>query len=77
MLENLYVVSGWDSLTEHQKNVLFLVYQDHSKFYELARLDNMVRVAADPDNANQVCVYYKNEWFHYGIETASGRSIWY
>lgn len=77
LLEDLYAVDGWELLTSHQQNVLFLVYQDHHKAYEGARLANMVRVVADANNVNQVLVYYKTEWYHYGIDTETGRSIWY
>ena len=77
MLEDLYIVAGWDSLTDHQKDVLFVVFQDHSKMYQGARINKMVRVAADPENDYQVHVYYENEWFHYGIDTKAGRSVWY
>lgn len=77
LLEELYAVAGWDELTDHLKDVLFVVYQDHSKAYKGARLANMVRVEADPDNAQQVCVYYQTEWYHYAIDTKTGRSIWY
>lgn len=77
LLEDLYAVDGWEGLSEHQKNVLFIVYQDHQKAYQGARLANMVRVAADPENANMVHVHYQTEWYHYGIDTRTGRSIWY
>lgn len=77
LLSALCDVPGWDGLSEHQKNVLFLVYQDHSKMYQGARLDAMVRVCGDPYDEHQVHVYYQDEWFHYGIDTRSGRSIWY
>ena len=76
-LEGLYAVAGWEALTDHQQDVLFVVYQDHARAYQGARIANMVRVAADPDNANQVHVHYASEWYHYGIDTKIGRSIWY
>lgn len=77
LLEGIYQVEGWDNLTNHQKDVLFVVYQDHEKAYQKARISNMVKVAADEENINQVKVYYQDEWFHYGILTKDGRSIWY
>lgn len=77
LLEGLYVIEGWHTLTDHQRDVLFLVFQDHRKVYEGARLSNMVRVAGDITNPNQVRVYYQTEWYHYGIDTDTGRSIWY
>lgn len=77
LLEDLRAVEGWDTLSEHQRAVLFVVYQDHARAYQGARIANMVRVAADPYNDHQVCVYYHDEWYHYGLETSDGRSIWY
>ena len=77
LLEGLRAVDGWDTLSNHQRDVLFVVYQDHARAYQGARIANMVRVAADPYNEDQVCVYYQDEWYHYGLETSDGRSIWY
>lgn len=77
LLEELYAVAGWEALDDHLKDVLFVVYQDHARAYQGARISKMVRVAADPDNPSQVHVHYTNEWYHYGIDTKTGRSIWY
>lgn len=77
LLERLYDVKGWLDLNEHQKSVLFLVFQDHAKNYEGARLAKMKRVEKDPKDENQVRVYYEDEWFHYSIDTETGHSIWY
>ena len=77
LLADLYDVDGWGSLTSHQQAVLFVVYQDHARAYEGARIANMVHVAADPYNEDQICVYYQDECYHYGLETHDGRSIWY
>ena len=77
LLENLYKVNGWEQLNNHQRDVLFLVYQDHAKVYEGARLELLERVVADPENPNQVNVHYQTEWYHYGIDTRTGRSIWF
>lgn len=77
LLEGLYVIEGWDTLNDHQQDVLFLVFQDHRKAYEGARLSNMRRVAGDAANCDQVRVYYQDKQFYYGIDTDTGRSIWY
>lgn len=77
LLADLHDVDGWGSLTSHQQAVLFVVYQDHARAYEGARIANMVRVAADPYNEDQVCVYYQDGCYRYGLETYDGRSIWY
>ena len=77
LLEDLRAVDGWDTLSNHQRDVLFVVYQDHARAYQGACIANMVRVAADPYNEDQVCVYYQDEQYYYGLETYDGRSIWY
>mgnify|MGYP003310203229 CR=1 FL=1 len=77
LLEGLYVIEGWHTLTDHQRDVLFLVFQDHRKAYEGARLSNMIRVASDATNRDQVRVYYQDKQFYYDIDTNTGRSIWY
>lgn len=53
LLEDLRAVDGWDMLSNHQRDVLFVVYQDHARADQGARIANMVRVAADPSS---VCV---------------------
>ena len=77
LLEGLYEVDGWFDLNELQKSVLFLVFQDHAKNYAGARLAKMKRVEKDPNNENQVRVYYQDEWFRYSIDTRTGNSVWY
>ena len=73
----MYDVEGWESLSEDQKNVFHLVFQDHAKTDDMVSLDNVVKVAPDPDFEMQVCVYYKNEsHFYYGLEP-DGSSMWY
>jgi len=77
LLEDLRAVDGWDMLSNHQRDVLFVVYQDHARADQGARIANMVRVAAAPYNEQQVCVYYQDKLYYYGLETYDGRSIWY
>ena len=77
MLEGLYEVDGWFDLNEQQKSILFLVFQDHAKNYAGARLAKMKRIEKVMDIESEIRVYYETEWFHYLIDTETGRSIWY
>jgi len=75
-LEVITKVNGWERLNEQQKNILFLVMQDHAKMNEAINPTNVIKVKAG-DHVNQVHVHYTSDWFHYEIDSKDGRSIWY
>lgn len=75
-LEAITKVNGWERLNGHQKNILFLVMQDHAKTNEAINPTNVIKVKAG-DHENQVHIYYESGHFHYEIDSRDGRSIWY
>lgn len=75
-LEAITKVNGWERLSDQQKNILFIVMQDHAKVSEAINPTNVIKVTAG-DHANQVHAHYKSDWFHYEIDSKSGRSIWF
>lgn len=75
-LSSIEKIKGYENLSENQRKILFLVIQEHAKLNESVSPQNAIKVTVG-DHANQVHVHYKNDWYHYEIDTKTGRPIWY
>lgn len=69
-----HVFDGWEELTDDQRNILFLVLQDHAHRLETILPQNAVRVAAG-DHDYQVYVEYLEGCYLYEIDSKTGSSL--